>query len=61
METSGCCFRGRRFPTFPVVVLVLGILWLLGDLEVLTVDVPWLPVILIMVAIGWIVNSLRKE
>ena len=47
---------GKRFPIFPVIVLVVGLLWLAGDLQMITVDVPWLPVILIIVAVGWIIN-----
>ncbi|MHC1593292.1 MAG: hypothetical protein ACXQT1_04345 [Methermicoccaceae archaeon] len=50
---------GKRFPILPAIVLVLGILWLAEDLQVLPVDVPWLPVILVIVAIGWIVNNYK--
>ena len=46
----------NRFPTFAAIVLVIGIFWLLSDLGILVVDVPWWPVILIVIAIGWIVN-----
>ena len=50
-----------KFPTFATIILVVGILWLLTDLKVLTADIPWLPIILIIVAIGWIVNTYRKK
>jgi len=46
----------KKFPTFGVIVLVLGVLWLLSDLHVISFGIPWLPIILIIVAIGWIVN-----
>ncbi len=52
--------RRRGFPTFATLVLVLGILWLLSELQILTVAVPWLPVIMIIVAIGWIVDHYFK-
>ena len=53
--------QGDRFPTFAVILLVVGILWLLNELNVLAVNIPWWPVILIIVAIGWIVNSYTKK
>jgi len=52
------CDKG--FPTFAIIVLVIGILWALSDLKYITVDIPWLPVILIIVAVGWIINSFKK-
>jgi|TARA_B100001971_G_C18127842_1_gene503074 hypothetical protein len=57
-----CCCGGRKgFPTFPVIILALGVWWLLSDLGIITVDVPWIPIILITIAIGWIVDSVRKR
>ncbi len=58
-KKNSCCIGG--FPTFAVIVLVLAVLWLLGDMGILGVNVPWLPVILIIVAIGWIVNQYHKK
>ncbi|MFH1589829.1 MAG: hypothetical protein ABIB43_04650 [archaeon] len=49
--------KKRDFPTFATILLALAILWLLGDLGVLSVNIPWLPVILIIIAIGWIINN----
>jgi len=46
----------KTFPTFAVIVLLFAIAWLLEELGVLAINVPWLPVILITVAIGWIFN-----
>ena len=54
-----CCVGG--FPTFAVIVLVLAVLWLLGEMKILTVNVPWLPVILIIIALGWIINFYKKK
>jgi len=44
------------FPTFALIVLLIGVFWLLSDLNVLKVDVPWVPIVIIVVAIGWIVD-----
>jgi hypothetical protein len=58
-----CCCGGLsgKFPTFASAVLVLGILWILSELKILTVEVPWFPVILVVVAIGWIVDFYAKK
>ena len=41
----------RRFPTFALLVLVFAVIWLLKDLGVIVIDVPWVPVILIIIAL----------
>jgi hypothetical protein len=52
-----CWHRWKnRFPTFGFLLLVFGVLWLLSDLNVIKVDVPWWPVLLIVISIGWIIN-----
>lgn len=58
-KTRSC--YGRGFPTLATIILVIGILWLLNELNVLTIDIPWWPVILIVVAIGWIVNFYSRK
>jgi hypothetical protein len=51
--------RNRKFPMFAVLVLIFTVVWLLEELGLYTLDLPWLPVILIVVALGWIVNRYR--
>ncbi len=46
----------RSFPTFAVLVLVAGIIWLLTELGYLTIDIPWLPIVVVIFALGWIIN-----
>jgi hypothetical protein len=46
----------KRFPTFAFVVLVLGLLWLAVEMHWITIPIPWLPLIVVVVAAGWIVN-----
>jgi hypothetical protein len=53
-ETKKACLR--KFPTFPLIFLVLGVLWLLSDLKVIKINIPWFPVVLIVIALGWIIN-----
>ena len=52
-----CCFGGR-FPTFGVILLVAGVIWLLNDLKIITVDIPWIPLIIIAIALGIIHNRI---
>ena len=56
----GCWGGGKGFPTFATIVLVLGVLWFLSGIGVLTTNIPWFPAILIILAIGWIINHYRK-
>ena len=57
------CFGGRGskgFPTLAVILLAVGVLWLLGDLNIIP-TVSWWPVILIIVALGWIIDHYKKR
>ena len=56
----GCWSNNRGFPTFAIIILVLGILWFLNGVGILKVDVPWFPVILIIVSLGWIINHYMR-
>jgi hypothetical protein len=50
----------RKFPVVGVLLLIVAIVWLLSDLGILTINIPWLPVVLGVVAIGLIYNRIRK-
>ena len=50
-------FNKKRFPTVPIIGLVVSILWLLKGLNIISIDLPWMAIILIVVFIGWIVNA----
>tara|TARA_Y100000034_G_C6738413_1_gene327520 strand:- start:491 stop:691 length:201 start_codon:yes stop_codon:yes gene_type:complete len=61
-EKSWCCWGGKKsFPTFAVLLLVIGILWLLSEVKIITVDIPWWPVVLIIVASGWVIDHYSKD
>jgi prepilin signal peptidase PulO-like enzyme (type II secretory pathway) len=49
---------GRSFPTLAVIILVFALAWLLRELDVIDIKLPWLPVILILIVIGIIFNRL---
>lgn len=50
-----------KFPTLAVILLVIGLIWLLNDTNVITINIPWIPVILILIAIGMIFNRFSNK
>ncbi len=48
--------KKKKFPTLAVILLVLGLMWLLSSLSLITINIPWVPVMLIIIAIGMIIN-----
>lgn len=46
----------KRFPTLAVIILIFAIVWALSDLGYFTLNIPWIPVILAIIAIGMIAN-----
>lgn len=51
----------KGFPTFAVIILVLGILWILSDIGMISVTVSWFPVVLVIIALGWLTDHYRKK
>jgi hypothetical protein len=49
-----------KFPTFWAVVLLFALAWALEEMGLYTLNLPWLPVIIIIVAIGAIFNRFNK-
>ena len=46
----------KKFPTLAVILLAVGIIWLFTELNIITINIPWIPIVLIIVAVGLIVN-----
>jgi hypothetical protein len=46
----------KRFPTLAIALLVVGLIWLLNDLNVVSINIPWIPIIIIIIAIGMMFN-----
>jgi len=49
-----------KFPVLAVILLIFALVWLVNELGYLNINPPWLPVILIVIAIGMIFNRLRR-
>jgi len=49
----------RKFPVLATILLVFAVVWLLSELGYLVVNIPWIPVVLIIIAIGMIFNRFR--
>ncbi len=50
----------KRFPTFWVIILIAGIIWFLSELGYVNFNVPWLPLIVVIIALGAILNRLNN-
>ncbi len=50
-----------KFPVLAVILLVFAIVWLLSELRILLIDIPWVPAVLILIAIGLIYNRFRHD
>ena len=48
--------KKRKFPTLAIALLVVGLIWLLNDLNIIFIDIPWVPIVLIIIAMGMIFN-----
>jgi len=46
----------NKFPYLGAILLVFSVLWLLRELNVVESNIPWLPIVLIIIAIGIIIN-----
>jgi len=49
----------RKFPTFAIIVLIAAVFWFISELGYLEINIPWIPLILIIVSLGWIFNRFK--
>lgn len=50
-----------RFPTFAVILLVIGVVWFMNEMNILPWrNIPWIPLVLIVIAIGLIINRYNE-
>ena len=63
MENADCdLIAGKKgFPTFAVLLLIIAVLWILTEINVITINIPWFPVILGVIALGWIIDYYGRK
>ncbi|MFH0840534.1 MAG: hypothetical protein V1865_00905 [bacterium] len=61
MGDNKCCTWHGRFPTLALIIFVVGLVWLLNDLEVFSAEIPWLPIVLMALALGWLIDGLTHR
>lgn len=49
-----------KFPVLATLILIFGLAWLIEEGLHLNIDIPWLPVIVVVVAIGMIFNRYKR-
>lgn len=51
--------KQRKFSAFWFFILVLSVIWFLNEAGIdLGIDIPWLPLIMIIIALGFFINKL---
>jgi len=50
----------KKFPVLWTLLLLFGIVWLVNEMGIVSIDLPWFPVVLIVVAVGMIANRYQK-
>jgi hypothetical protein len=51
----------KRFPVFGAIVLVTGVVWLLNALSVFSIELPWLPILVIVLGVGMLTNHYQHS
>jgi hypothetical protein len=49
----------RRFPALAMLLLIFGIAWLASEIYGVYINLPWLPIVLIVIAVSMMFNRLR--
>ncbi len=50
----------KKFPTFAVAVLLIGVVWLLNELKIIQIQIPIVPIIVVLVGLGLLYNHYKK-
>lgn len=49
-----------KFPVLATILLIFGLVWLFNELGYVHIDLPWIPVVLVVIAVGMIVNRYSR-
>lgn len=58
----GWSYSSGKFPEFIMLIIIISIFWLISEIGMLgSIEIPWLPLIAIIVSLGWLVNQRFKK
>ena len=46
----------KKFPMLALILLIFAVVWFVSEFYNLNINLPWIPLILIVVALGMIIN-----
>lgn len=49
------------FPIAAFILLAIGVVWFLNDLNLFSINIPWGPLVLMVIGIGIIVNRYYRR
>jgi hypothetical protein len=49
-----------KFPVLAVILLVFAVAWIFNELGYFKIDMPWIPIVLAIIALGMIFNRFRS-
>jgi hypothetical protein len=52
--------KKRKFPLLASILLIFGLTWMLNDMNIISINIPWIPTIIVLVAIGMIFNRFNE-
>jgi len=61
MHGAWCCGHSKRFPVFAIFLFIIALAWLLNDLNIVSINLPWIPLALLLFAIGMLMNFYCRE
>ena len=50
-----------KFPVLWTLLLIFGVVWFVNEVGYAYINLPWLPVILIVIAVGMIANRYQSQ
>ena len=50
----------NKFPVLATLLLILGLVWFVQEVGYAQIDLPWVPVIVIVIAVGMIFNRFKE-
>jgi len=51
----------KKIPVFGILLLIIGIIWILQDFALITIDIPWVPIIVILIALAIILKRMENS